>query len=59
VAILAEDPHNRSGRYPIKKLAGLRPEGGQWRIRWGDYRLRYDISDDVVVMHSFRHRREA
>jgi mRNA-degrading endonuclease YafQ of YafQ-DinJ toxin-antitoxin module len=33
VATLAEDPHNRSGRHPIKKLAGLRPGEGQWRIR--------------------------
>jgi mRNA-degrading endonuclease RelE of RelBE toxin-antitoxin system len=59
VAILAEDPHNRSGRYPIKKLVGLKPDGGQWRIRWHDYRLRYDISGAEVVMHSFRHRKEA
>ena len=40
VAILAEDPHNRSGRHPIKKLAGLRHSEGQWRIRWREYRLR-------------------
>jgi len=59
VAILAEDPHNRNGQHAIKKLAGFRPEGGQWRIRWRDYRLRYDISGEVVVMHSFRHRKEA
>jgi mRNA-degrading endonuclease RelE of RelBE toxin-antitoxin system len=59
VAILAEDPHNQSGRHPIKKLAGLRPGEGQWRIRWGEYRLRYDIFGTEVVMHSFRHRKEA
>jgi mRNA-degrading endonuclease RelE of RelBE toxin-antitoxin system len=58
VAILAEDPHNRSGRHPIKKLAGLMPGEGQWRIRWRDYRLRYDIYETEVVMHSFRHRKE-
>jgi mRNA-degrading endonuclease RelE of RelBE toxin-antitoxin system len=59
VAVLAEDPHNRSGRHSIKKLAGLRPGEGQWRIRWRDYRLRYDIVGTEVVMHSFRHRKEA
>jgi mRNA-degrading endonuclease RelE of RelBE toxin-antitoxin system len=59
MAILAEDPHNRSGRHPIKKLAGLRPGEGQWRIRWREYRLRYDIFGTEVVMHSFRHRKEA
>jgi mRNA-degrading endonuclease RelE of RelBE toxin-antitoxin system len=59
IAILAEDPHNRSGQHPIKKLAGVRPGEGQWRIRWRDYRLRYDIFGAEVVMHSFRHRNEA
>jgi len=58
VTILAEDPHNRSGRHPIKKLAGLRPGEGQWRIRWREYRLRYDIFGSEVVLHSFRHRKE-
>ena len=56
---LGEDPYNRSGRHNIKKLAGLKPGEGQWRIRWRDYRLRYDIAGDKVVLHSFRHRREA
>ena len=59
MAILGEDPHNRSGRHPIKKLAGLRPGQGQWRIRWREYRLRYDIFGAEVVMHSFRHRKDA
>lgn len=57
--ILTEDPHNRSGQHQIKKLTGLKPGEGQWRIRWRDYRLRYDIFDDEVVLHSFRHRKEA
>jgi mRNA-degrading endonuclease RelE of RelBE toxin-antitoxin system len=59
MATLAEDPHNRGGRHRIKKLAGLRPGEGQWRIRWREYRLRYDIFGAEVVMHSFRHRKEA
>ncbi len=53
LAILREDPHNRSGQHKIKKLAGLKPGDGQWRIR------RYDIFGEEVVLHSFRHRREA
>lgn len=57
--ILRDDPHNRSGEHNIRKLAGLKPGEGQWRIRWRDYRLRYDIFGKEVVLHSFRHRREA
>lgn len=59
LAILAEDPQNTSGKYPIKKLSGLNPGEGQWRIRSGDYRLRYDIFERDVVLHSFRDRKEA
>jgi mRNA-degrading endonuclease RelE of RelBE toxin-antitoxin system len=57
-AILGQDPYNRSARYPIKKLKDI-PSGGQWRIRWREYRLRYDIYGADVVLHSFRHRKEA
>jgi len=56
---LSHDPHNRSGRHKIKKLAGLKPGEGQWRLRWRDYRLRYDILGEEVVLHSFRHRKDA
>jgi mRNA-degrading endonuclease RelE of RelBE toxin-antitoxin system len=57
-AILAQDPYNRSAKHPIKKLTDTKP-GGQWRIRWREYRLRYDIYETDVVLHSFRHRKEA
>ncbi|MGA9355241.1 MAG: hypothetical protein WBV46_16230 [Terriglobales bacterium] len=40
VGILSDDPHKRSGRHKIKKLAGLKPGAGQWRMRWKHYRLR-------------------
>ncbi len=56
---LREDPHNTSGEHSIKKLAGVKPGEGQWRIRWRDYRLRYDIFGKEVVLHAFRHRKEA
>jgi mRNA-degrading endonuclease RelE of RelBE toxin-antitoxin system len=59
LASLRQDPHNRSGQYKIKKPAGLQAGEGQWRIRWRGYRLRYDISERDVVLHSFRHRKEA
>jgi mRNA-degrading endonuclease RelE of RelBE toxin-antitoxin system len=57
-AILAQDPYNRSARHPIKKLTDIKSDG-QWRIRWREYRLRYDIHGTDVVLHSFRHRKEA
>jgi mRNA-degrading endonuclease RelE of RelBE toxin-antitoxin system len=59
LAILRRDPHNRSGRQQIKKLAGCKAGEGQWRIRWKEYRLRYDILGSDVVLYSFRHRKEA
>jgi len=59
VQILQADPHNRTGRYPIKKLAGLDLGEGQWRVRWGNYRVRYDVDGNNVVLHSFRHRKDA
>jgi mRNA-degrading endonuclease RelE of RelBE toxin-antitoxin system len=59
IAVLGDDPHNRTGRHKIKKLAGLKPGEGQWRVRWKNYRLRYDIFGNEVVLHSFRHRKDA
>jgi mRNA-degrading endonuclease RelE of RelBE toxin-antitoxin system len=59
LAILRRDPHNRSGQHPIKKLTGCKAGEGQWRIRWKEYRLRYDILGSDVVLYSFRHRKEA
>ena len=59
LAILREDPTNRSGRYPIKKLTGMRIGEGQWRIRWQKYRIRYDVIGADVLLYSFRHRKEA
>lgn len=59
IVILSEDPHNRSGRHKIKKLAGLKPGEGQWRVRWRAYRLRYDVFESEIILHSFRHRKNA
>ena len=59
IQILKVDPYNRTGRHPIKKLVGLERGEGQWRARWGNYRMRYDIEGTDVVLHSFRHRKDA
>lgn len=31
---------------------------GQWRVRVGDYRIRYDVEGDRVLLYRVRHRRE-
>lgn len=59
VEALRQDPHNRSKRYKIKKLKGLKVGEGQWRIALGDYRIRYDIVGREVVLYSCKLRREA
>jgi addiction module RelE/StbE family toxin len=59
IEILSNDPHNRSGQHKIKKLAGLKAGEGQWHVRWRDYRLHYDVLETEVVLHSFRHRKDA
>jgi len=56
--ILAADPYNLTRRFDIKKLKGIKPGQGQFRIRAKDYRMRYDIFGQDVVLYSFRHRRD-
>jgi mRNA-degrading endonuclease RelE of RelBE toxin-antitoxin system len=57
-AILRVDPYNTTRQHNIRKLNAVRPGEGQWRIRIGDYRIRYDIFGTDVVLYSFRHRKE-
>ena len=57
--ILEVDPLNLSRVHNIKKLTDIKKEEGQWRIRIGNYRLRYDISSKDVVLYSFNHRKNA
>jgi mRNA-degrading endonuclease RelE of RelBE toxin-antitoxin system len=59
LAALRRDPYNRNGQHQIKKLTGCKAGEGPWRIRWKEYRLRYDIFGEDVVLYSFRHRKEA
>jgi len=57
--LLEHDPHNISRRLDIKKLTAVESGDGQWRIRSGVYRLRYDIDGNRVILHSINHRRQA
>lgn len=43
VEILKTDPHNLTRADDIKKLEGVRPGEGQYRLRRGRWRFRYDI----------------
>jgi len=56
--ILETDPYDLSQRFDIKKLKGIKPGEGQFRIRTKQYRLRYDIFGQDVVLYSFRHRKD-
>jgi len=42
--------------YRGKKLQGVGV--GQWRFRVGDYRIRYDIIEETVLILRIGHRRE-
>lgn len=57
VAILRVDPQNLTRRYDINKLSNM--SEGQWRIRAGNYRLRYDVEGDTVKVYSIKDRSEA
>ena len=59
IAILKEDPANVNRQHKIRKLEGVKQGEGQWRIRRGDYRLRYDIIGNDVLLYSFRDRKDA
>ena len=53
IELLAENPRPRSA----KKLVGGE---GEWRVRTGDYRVVYEINDDVllVLVVAVGHRRD-
>lgn len=39
-----------------KKLTAI--EIGKWRIRIGDYRIRYDVEDNLIVLYTIHHRKD-
>jgi mRNA-degrading endonuclease RelE of RelBE toxin-antitoxin system len=58
VDILSVDPYNRSREHPIRKLESVRQGEGQYRLRLGRWRFRYDIYRREVVLHYCSLRRE-
>jgi mRNA-degrading endonuclease RelE of RelBE toxin-antitoxin system len=58
IAILASDPYNKSGKYAIKKLVNVSAGDGQYRLRSGRFRFRYDVEGAEVVLHYCGLRRE-
>jgi mRNA-degrading endonuclease RelE of RelBE toxin-antitoxin system len=58
ILILREDPYNRTRRYPIKKLTNIPPGEGQYRLRLGRFRFRYDIEGQEVILSRCGLRRE-
>lgn len=50
---LKADPYSGTD---LKKLTNI--DGGQWRLRIGVYRLRYDIQGNEIWLVSFRHRKD-
>lgn len=50
VAILSTDPYNKSRKHAIKKLEGVSVGEGQYRLRSGRFRFRYDIEGTEVVL---------
>lgn len=59
LTILEVDPFNLSRVHDIKKLTDTIGGEGQWRIRVGKYRLRYDIVSQYVILYTFKHRKDA
>ena len=57
-AVLAQDPYNLTKAHSISKLTDVKHGEGQYRIRSGDYRIRYDITGNTVMLHSFTNRKE-
>jgi len=56
IELLETDPFNLEGRANIRKLVDVPAGEGQFRLRIGDYRLRYDVIADNVILHSMRPR---
>jgi mRNA-degrading endonuclease RelE of RelBE toxin-antitoxin system len=57
--VLQHDPFNRSRTHAIRKLRGVASGDGQYRIRSGRLRFRYDIEGSVVYLKAVALRNEA
>ena len=58
LTITRTDPYNRTRRYPIKKLEGVRAGEGQYRIRMRRFRFIYDVEGQTVFFKACGLRRE-
>jgi len=58
IVILSMDPHNKSNQYTIKKPRNVAAGEGQYRLRSGRFRFRYDIMESEVVLQHCGLRRE-
>ncbi len=58
VNALQTDPYNRTRSHDIKKLEGVSEGNGQYRIRAGRFRFRYDAEEQVVYLKACALRRE-
>jgi mRNA-degrading endonuclease RelE of RelBE toxin-antitoxin system len=58
IAILGNDPYNRRREHNIRKLEGVAPGDGQYRLRIQRFRFRYDIRDRLVTLAACSLRRE-
>ena len=56
--ILGADPYNRTRTHNIKKLQDVVQGSGQWRLRIGRWRFRYDIYGQVALLVACSLRRE-
>jgi len=56
--VLEADPYNRSQSHDIKKLTDAPRGAGQYRLRAGRFRFRYDIYGEEVVLGDVSLRRE-
>jgi len=56
---LESDPYNSTRRFAIKKLTDVKSGEGQYRLRIGRFRFRYDISGDSVILVRCSLRRES
>jgi mRNA-degrading endonuclease RelE of RelBE toxin-antitoxin system len=58
IEALSVDPYNISRQHPIKKLTDVKAGEGQYRLRSGRFRFRYDIDGQTVYLKSCGLRRE-
>ena len=59
VEALEVDPANGGRTQNIRKLNAVKPGDGQWRIRIGKYRIRYDIENQLVILRSIKDRKDS